>query len=128
MEQILRSLKRLRLQERGKSKETRQEEKNVCGKKDPKVSAFERVRENKNEFLSVTSNNMLRCDACSETLRPISYIVLSPRRIEIIEFGATIARCLNKALVNEEKHCRQAHRLGKNITNKLLRCYYVTNY
>ena len=33
------------------------------------MSAFQRVRENKNEFLSVTSNNMLRCDACSETLR-----------------------------------------------------------
>ena len=42
--------------------------KNVRGQKNPKVSAFQRVRENKNEFFSVTSNNMLRCIACSETL------------------------------------------------------------
>ena len=42
--------------------------KNVRGQKDPKVSAFQRVRENKNEFLSVTINNMLRYDAWSETL------------------------------------------------------------
>ena len=32
------------------------------------MKAFQRVRENKNESLSDTSNNMLRCDACSETL------------------------------------------------------------
>ena len=38
--------------------------KTVRGQKDPKVSAYQRVRENRNEFLSVTSKNMLRCDAC----------------------------------------------------------------
>ena len=42
--------------------------KNVPGQKNLKVSAFQLVREDKNEFLSVTSNNMLRCDASSETL------------------------------------------------------------
>ena len=42
--------------------------KTVCGQKDPKVSAYQRVRENRNEFLSVTSENMLRCDACKETI------------------------------------------------------------
>lgn len=42
--------------------------KTVRGQKDPKVSAYQRVRENRNEFLSVTSKNMLRCDACKETI------------------------------------------------------------
>ena len=42
--------------------------KTVCGQKDPKVSAYQQVRENRNEFLSVTSKNMLRCDACKETI------------------------------------------------------------
>ena len=42
--------------------------KTVRGQKDPKVSAYQRVRENRNEFLSVTSENMLRCDACKETI------------------------------------------------------------
>ena len=42
--------------------------KTVRGPKDPKVSAYQRVRENRNEFLSVTSKNMLRCDACKETI------------------------------------------------------------
>ena len=42
--------------------------KTVCRQKDPKVSAYQRVRENRNEFLSVTSKNMLRCDACKETI------------------------------------------------------------
>ena len=42
--------------------------KTVCGQKDPKVSAYQRVRENRNEFLSVRSENMLRCDACKETI------------------------------------------------------------
>ena len=32
------------------------------------MSAYQRVRENRNEFLSVTSKNMLRCDACKETI------------------------------------------------------------
>ena len=40
--------------------------KTVRGLKDPKVSAYQRVRENRNEFLSVTSKNMLRCDACKQ--------------------------------------------------------------
>ena len=38
--------------------------KTVRGQKDPKVSAYQRVR----EFLSVTSKNMLRCDACKKTI------------------------------------------------------------
>ena len=42
--------------------------KTVRGQKDPKVSAYQRVRENRNEFLSVTSKNMLRWDACKETI------------------------------------------------------------
>ena len=42
--------------------------KTVRGQKDPKVSAYQRVRENQNEYLSITSENMLRCDACKETL------------------------------------------------------------
>ena len=42
--------------------------KTVRGQKDPKVSAYQRVRENQNEYLSITSKNMLRCDACKETL------------------------------------------------------------
>ena len=42
--------------------------KTVRGQKDPKVSAYQRVRENRNEFLSVTSKNMLRCDACKEIM------------------------------------------------------------
>ena len=42
--------------------------KTVRRQKDPKVSAYQRVRENRNEFLSVTSENMLRCDACKETI------------------------------------------------------------
>ena len=42
--------------------------KTVRGQKDPKVSAYQRVRENRNEYLSVTSKNMLRCDACKETI------------------------------------------------------------
>ncbi|PFX27770.1 hypothetical protein AWC38_SpisGene7520 [Stylophora pistillata] len=42
--------------------------KTVRGQRDPKVSAYQRVRENRNEFLSVTSKNMLRCDACKETI------------------------------------------------------------
>ena len=42
--------------------------KTVRRQKDPKVSAYQRVRENRNEFLSVTSKNMLRCDACKETI------------------------------------------------------------
>lgn len=42
--------------------------KTVFGQKDPKVSTYQRVRENRNEYLSVTSKgNMLRCDACKET-------------------------------------------------------------
>ena len=32
------------------------------------MSAYQRARENRNEFLSVTSKNMLRCDACKETI------------------------------------------------------------
>ena len=32
------------------------------------MSAYQRVRENRNEFHSVTSKNMLRCDACKETI------------------------------------------------------------
>ena len=40
----------------------------VRGQKDPRVSAYQRVRENRNEFLSVTSKNMLRCGACKETI------------------------------------------------------------
>ena len=32
------------------------------------MSAYQRVRENRNEFLSVTSKDMLRCDACKETI------------------------------------------------------------
>ena len=42
--------------------------KTVRGQKDPKVSAYKRVSENRNEFLNVTSKNMLRCDACKETI------------------------------------------------------------
>ena len=42
--------------------------KTVHGQKDPKVSAYQRVRENRNGFLSVTSKNMLRCDACKKTI------------------------------------------------------------
>ena len=42
--------------------------KTVRRQKDPKVSAYQRVRKNRNEFLSVTSKNMLRCDACKETI------------------------------------------------------------
>ena len=43
--------------------------KTVHGQKDPKVSAYQRVRENRNEFLlSVTSKNMLKCDECKETI------------------------------------------------------------
>ena len=33
--------------------------KTLCGQKDPKVSAYKRVSENRNEFLNVTSKNML---------------------------------------------------------------------
>ena len=32
------------------------------------MSAYQRVRENRNEYLSVTSKNMLRCDACKEAI------------------------------------------------------------
>ena len=32
------------------------------------MSAYQRVRENRNEFLSVTSKNMLKCDARKETI------------------------------------------------------------
>ena len=42
--------------------------KTVHGQKDPKVSAYQRVRENRNEFLRVTSKNMVKCDACKETI------------------------------------------------------------
>ena len=42
--------------------------KTVRGQKDPKVSAYQRVRENQNKYLSITSKNMLRCDTCKETL------------------------------------------------------------
>ena len=42
--------------------------KTVRGQKDPKVSAYQRVRENRNEYLSGTSKNTLRCDACKETI------------------------------------------------------------
>ena len=42
--------------------------KTVREQKDAKVSAYRRVRENRNEFLNVTSKNMLRCDACKETV------------------------------------------------------------
>ena len=57
------------MQERERSEEIRGGgKKTVRGRKDPKVSAYQRVRENRNEFLSVTSKNMLRCDACRETI------------------------------------------------------------
>ena len=36
-------------------------------KNDPKVSAYQWVKENKNEFLTVT-DNMLRCDTCEVTI------------------------------------------------------------
>ncbi|KAK3744779.1 hypothetical protein QZH41_004216 [Actinostola sp. cb2023] len=42
--------------------------KSVHGTNDPKVSAYQRVKEYKNEYLIVTDNNMLRCDACKETI------------------------------------------------------------
>ena len=32
------------------------------------MNAYQQVRENRKEFLSVTSQNMLRCDACKETI------------------------------------------------------------
>ena len=45
----------------GKSRSTR-------GKNDPKVSAWQRVQQHKNEHLTVTEGNRLRCNACKETI------------------------------------------------------------
>ena len=39
------------------------------------MSAYQRVRENQNEYLSITSKNMLRCDACKEALSKKKSIV-----------------------------------------------------
>ena len=55
--------------------------KTVRGQKDPRVSAYQPVRENRNEFLSVTSKNMLRCDACKETI--------SKKKMEAHKLGET---------------------------------------
>ena len=45
----------------GKGRSTR-------GKNDPKVSAWQRVQQHKNEHLTVTEGNRLRCNACKETI------------------------------------------------------------
>lgn len=76
------------------------------------MSAFQQVKEKKNEFLSVTSNNMLRCDAYSETL--------SKKKNTVCKYiGLAKHNVAKKAIQNSKKKDQSLFTFLEKMTKKL---------